>query len=447
MKRTLQILTIASVTSLTLGAAFAQDNSNTKPNRPNDAGQENSREQRAGRLNGAAKASEVIGMTVKNYQDEKLGSVKDLAVDLESGRIAQVILSTGGLLGIGDKETAVPPSVLHHDAEDKVLHLDANKQKLEGAPKFESAKWAEYSDSNHLAAVYGYYGEEDAFTFIHKGDEVLDGLRDPDGEVINVDQVDRNQPPESVSNRNSKQSTRSSRQWDRNQSMIPMERLGQIQKASDIMGMSVQNSQEEELGDVDNILFDLPSGRIVAVVVSSGGFLGIGDELSAVPPSAFRFSSDRKVIQLDASKEELSKAPHFKANQWPDMTDPAYATGIYRSYGVEPYFTTNEVAKADNARRNVRDRDDGSVTPLEQGNSKADTTTTAQIRKGITAAENISLNAKNIKIITREGRVTLRGPVKSAEEKRLIENIANRVAGSENVDNQLEVKDASGDND
>jgi osmotically-inducible protein OsmY len=66
--------------------------------------------------------------------------------------------------------------------------------------------------------------------------------------------------------------------------------------------------------------------------------------------------------------------------------------------------------------------------------------TTAQIRKEIIAGKNMSVNARNVKIITNKGQVTLRGPVNTAEEKRLIGEIANRIARSENVDNQLEVK-------
>ena len=82
-------------------------------------------------------------MTVKNNQDEKLGKVEDLAVDVESGRVVEVILSTGGFLGIGDTLTAVPPGALHHDVAQKVLHLDADKAKLQGAPKFDNSKWDE----------------------------------------------------------------------------------------------------------------------------------------------------------------------------------------------------------------------------------------------------------------------------------------------------------------
>ena len=222
--------------------------------------------------------------------------------------------------------------------------------------------------------------------------------------------------------------------------MIPVSRLSQLQKASKLIGTPVNNLQAEKLGKVENILVDLPAGRLVAVVVSSGGFLGMGDELSAVPPTALRFTADRDTLQLDASKELLASAPHFKANQWPDFAQPAYSGGVYRAYKVDPYFTSDAATQPDNTKLNVRDRSSSTLTPLDQGNSKADLDTTAQIRKEVIAVKDISVNAKNVKIITVDGRVTLRGPVKTAEEKRLIGEIADRIARSENVDNQLEVK-------
>jgi hyperosmotically inducible periplasmic protein len=427
MKRKLQIIISASAASVLAFSALAQDTSNPKTDRP-DYTRQRMAHPRADRLNGAAKASDVIGMTVKNYQDEKLGKVEDLAVDVESGRIVQVILSTGGFIGIGDTLTAVPPGALHHDVAQKVLHLDADKEKLKGAPKFEMSKWAEYSDSDHLSEVYRHYGEEPAFRFIQRGDAVLDGQRNTDGS------------PNTVPTRKTDGTWDKDRISGESQFMIPASRLGQVQKASKLMGTPVKNLQDEKLGKVENILVDLPSGRVVAVIVSSGGFLGMGDELSAVPPTALRFTTDRDTLQLDAPKEMLSNAPHFKVNQWPDFGQPSYAYGVYRAYKVEPYFTTNAITEPDSTARNVRDRDDRALTPLDQGNSKADVDTTAQIRKEIIAGKNLSASARNVKIITIDGRVTLRGPVNTAEEKRLIGEIADRIARSENVDNQLEVK-------
>ena len=305
MKRKLQIIISASAASVLAFSALAQDQPNPTRDGPDYTRDRMPHAQRPDRLNDAAKASDLIGMTVKNYQNEKLGKVEDLAVDVESGRVVQVILSTGGFLGIGDTLTAVPPGALHHDVANKVLHLDADMAKLKAAPKFEMSKWAECCDSEHLSGVYRHYGQEPAFTFIQSGDAVLDASPN----TLSTPKADGTLDKDRIS---------SKRQW-----MIPVSRLSQLQKASKLMGTPVNNLQDEKLGKVENLLVDLPAGRIVAVIVSSGGFLGMGDELSAVPPTALRFTADRDTLQLDASKEMLASAPHFKANQWPDFAQPS----------------------------------------------------------------------------------------------------------------------------
>jgi len=93
----------------------------------------------------------------------------------------------------------------------------------------------------------------------------------------------------------------------------------------------------------------------------------------------------------------------------------------------------------DNSGRNVRDRDDQNKTTGDQSENEADRTITQNIRRAVTADDSLSTNAKNVKIITNNGMVTLRGPVKSEKEKAEIEAKAKQVAGVKSVDNQLEV--------
>jgi hyperosmotically inducible protein len=93
----------------------------------------------------------------------------------------------------------------------------------------------------------------------------------------------------------------------------------------------------------------------------------------------------------------------------------------------------------DNTGRNVRDRNGGTKSPGDQSENEADRTITQNIRQAITADDSLSTNAKNVKIITNDGTVTLRGPVKSEKEKTEIEAKAKQVAGVKRVDNQLEV--------
>jgi len=95
----------------------------------------------------------------------------------------------------------------------------------------------------------------------------------------------------------------------------------------------------------------------------------------------------------------------------------------------------------DNTGVNERDRDSSAKTPFNQMENKEDIATTADVRKRIVGTE-MSTDAKNVKIITENGRVTLRGPVKSLDEKTQIEKIALQVAGEGKVDNQLEVAGA-----
>jgi len=95
--------------------------------------------------------------------------------------------------------------------------------------------------------------------------------------------------------------------------------------------------------------------------------------------------------------------------------------------------------KANNTGLNARDRGENSVTPLDQGTSREDIDSTAAIRKGIMAREGISVDAQNVKVITQSGKVTLRGPVRTAEEKSFIYETASHVAGAANVNDQLEV--------
>jgi hyperosmotically inducible periplasmic protein len=95
--------------------------------------------------------------------------------------------------------------------------------------------------------------------------------------------------------------------------------------------------------------------------------------------------------------------------------------------------------EADNSGRNVRDRNDQTKTPEDQSENEADRTITQNIRQVITADDSLSTNAKNVKIITNDGTVTLRGPVKSEKEKAEIEAKAKQIAGVKRVDNQLEI--------
>jgi hypothetical protein len=110
---------------------------------------------------------------------------------------------------------------------------------------------------------------------------------------------------------------------------------------------------------------------------------------------------------------------------------------------VVPFLTLSAVAAdkdADNTKKNERDKSSETKTPIDQSNAPADLELTKNIRHAVVRDKSLTMTAKNVKIITAGGQVTLRGPVKTAEEKKKIEDLAMAAAGKDKVISELEVK-------
>jgi len=99
-------------------------------------------------------------------------------------------------------------------------------------------------------------------------------------------------------------------------------------------------------------------------------------------------------------------------------------------------------AQPDNTKTNKQDRGSGAVTADQQKNDHSDRDVTKEIRKSVMSDKSLSTYAHNVKIITQNGEVTLKGPVRSDDEKKTIVAKAEQVAGSGKVNDQLSVKPA-----
>jgi hypothetical protein len=107
--------------------------------------------------------------------------------------------------------------------------------------------------------------------------------------------------------------------------------------ANTLDGNDVYNKQDDDLGDIKEIMLDVPTGRVAYAVMSFGGFIGMGDKLFAVPWSALQLDTVNKRFVLDVSKDRLKEAPGFDQDAWPDMADPTWVKGVHAYYGVTPY--------------------------------------------------------------------------------------------------------------
>jgi len=103
-------------------------------------------------------------------------------------------------------------------------------------------------------------------------------------------------------------------------------------------GDRVKNSAGEDLGTIEHIMIDVPTGKVAYAVLSFGGFLGIADKLFAVPWSALALNTSEKCFMLNASKEKLKTAPGFDKDNWPSMADETWARDVHAYYEREPYW-------------------------------------------------------------------------------------------------------------
>lgn len=117
---------------------------------------------------------------------------------------------------------------------------------------------------------------------------------------------------------------------------------------------------------------------------------------------------------------------------------PSTTVTANRPDAPDERMTTKDPVDPTNTGVNERDRDSLEKTPLDQNENKTDINITAEIRKQVVDTK-MSVDAQNVKIITQDGMVTLRGPVATEREKQRIEEMAKNVAGADKVDNQLEI--------
>jgi len=234
------------------------------------------------------KASELIGKPVENPRGERLGEVQDLAIDAERSRVAYVVLSFGGFLGLGEKWFAIPTGALTLSEDNKHFVLAVEKDRLKTAAGFEKDRWPSMGDSTWGIGIHDFYGVKPYWLSAGEGSTPTD-LR--------------------------------------------------IQKASEIMGRSVQNDRGEKLGEIKDLVIDPDRYHVAYAVLTFGGFLGMGDKLFAIPAGVLQLPGTGGYAVLTVDKDRLKGATGFDKSNWPNLADPTMASGIYEFYGQRPYWT------------------------------------------------------------------------------------------------------------
>lgn len=246
-------------------------------------------------------ANDVIGMKVTNSKGEQIGKIEDVIIH-PRGEIAYAVLS----ITDSDKLHTIPWSVLQsHGAakgadaatgETRAIILPIEKDRLKTAPGFAKGQWPDMKNPEWSRDVEQFYAADK-----------------------------RGRAVEASSPRTAGQP---------------------IWRASDLKGAKVETPTGDNLGDIKEVIID-QDGRVSMVILSVGGFLGMGDRLVATPFEALKPATDPakagKSFTLATTKDRLKEAPEFKTGKenWSGMTDPAYVGRVYEFYSVRPYWSTD----------------------------------------------------------------------------------------------------------
>jgi sporulation protein YlmC with PRC-barrel domain len=106
--------------------------------------------------------------------------------------------------------------------------------------------------------------------------------------------------------------------------------------ADTLIGEDVYNLQDENVGDIKEVMLDMQTGEVAYAVLSFGGILGLGEKLFAVPWEYLSIDTVNKRFLLDVDKAQLKQAPGFDKDNWPDMGDADWTNAVQTFFGTRP---------------------------------------------------------------------------------------------------------------
>lgn len=106
----------------------------------------------------------------------------------------------------------------------------------------------------------------------------------------------------------------------------------EVVKSKDVIGKKVFGNDNENLGKIEEVVLDKIGGQVRYVVLSFGGFLGLGDTLYAMPWKSISYDSEKDGFRLMFNKEKLRAAPSFSKDHWPNFADDTFNKNISNYY-------------------------------------------------------------------------------------------------------------------
>jgi len=229
---------------------------------------------------------DLLGKQVKNAGGAVLGKVEDYVINLKDGAVVYAVLQHGDTLGFGGKLFAIPPQALSLAVDEKAVLLEVEKDDLDKALGFDANKWPTAADER----------------WAKKGAPAKDQPKNEEAKKDDLRKDDR------------------SREEDK---------AAHLRRVTSLINTPVKNTKGEDLGSTAGLVFNMKDNKVLYVAMSYGGVAGLGSKYFAIPWGALTLESPTlkagdKAFVLDATKEQLDRAPGFDGKMWPTVADETF---------------------------------------------------------------------------------------------------------------------------
>lgn len=113
---------------------------------------------------------------------------------------------------------------------------------------------------------------------------------------------------------------------------------GMVKAKEEVIGRTVKNIQDDNLGEIKELVLDKISGVVAYAVLESGSFLGLGGKLFAIPWNSLEYDRSNECFRLNIDKERIKNAPGFDKDHWPDMSNKTWGKSVFEYYGTKAYW-------------------------------------------------------------------------------------------------------------
>ena len=327
------------------------------------------------RLGLITRTTALIGAKVRDRGDSTLGKMEDVILDLSTGRAVAALFASGS----DNQVTPVPARSFWTATRNKIM-VNADKKRLKAAPCIPKTDLSRTPELSRLSPSFNYFGQA--------------------------------------------------------LPQIPATGSGELSSAAEIVRQRLLSQNGQPLGQIEDVMVDLPVGRIIYLVIQPAGGADSLNIRYLVPPQAVRADTAGPALVLKADQAHFLAGPHFQKEYWTDLSRPDLSMAVLQHYNLQTAPNQPDSKAQPAVAPLVNLGTSSQIAP-----ARSDQEITQSVVTEIVRNDN-AFPTRELKITTSNGRVTLAGRVKNEKQKQQLATAAARVVGAENVINQLQTRSA-----